>query len=342
MKICHFTDVHLSPLGHVPQSRTDSYHSDVATELFELKQALIREKPDFIVYTGDLFHLKNQSAYSPRDMNYYESLLKDFPPFAAIPGNHDLPKSAYQNVKDSPYTTMCQMLPQTIRDISGKYADIPLMGDFRKIRIVGIPYVAAHSFREAVQNFLAGVNILDDSEPTMYGFLIHVDATPNKILVTLWDSFSYQELADIFPKNSILFMGHIHASFPPWRDPVRNVTISKPWSIGRVLKDYFNTCDILETQHKPSYSVTEIKTVAEGTLINMYYREIPCKAGSEIFVKESLQTQLEKSKEIQDFITSLKNSGTGSDIFFTSDPMTYLNGLNLQKEIFDTIQEYLK
>ena len=175
--------------------------------------------------------------------------------------------------------------------------------------------------------------------------MIHVDATPEKMLVTLWESFSYQALADCFPKNSILFMGHIHASFPPWQDTARNVTISKPWSIGRVIKDYFNQTDILEKQHCPSYSVLTLEDTPEGLSMDMRYKELQGhKKGVDIFQMESLQTQLEKSKEIQSFIQGLKTSlsNTADNVFFTQSPTAYLQGLNLQKEVFDVITEYLK
>lgn len=347
MKICHFSDVHLSPLGHIPQSRTDLYHTEVAEELLNLGKAIKEENADLVLCTGDIFHLKNQSAYSPKDLNYYRDLLKEFPPFYSIPGNHDLPKSAIANIKDSPYTSLTGLLPETIRDISFQYAKIPLRGyNFDTFVLIGIPYVPMSVFKATVENYLSLLQPdLKEHGRILYGFMIHVDATPEKMLVTLWESFSYQELADCFPKNSILFMGHIHASFPPWQDPVRNVTISKPWSIGRVIKDYFNQTDILEKQHLPSYSVLTLEDTPEGLSMNMQYKEIPGhKKGVDIFQLESLQTQLEKSKEIQSFIQGLKNSisNTADNVFFTQSPMAYLQGLNLQKEVFDVITEYLK
>jgi hypothetical protein len=138
-------------------------------------------------------------------------------------------------------------------------------------------------------------------------------------------------------------MGHIHASFAPWQDPVRNVTISKPWSIGRVIKDYFNQTEVLEKQHIPAYSVTEIEDTPDGLALNMYYKPIPgIKNGLDIFQLDSLQTQLEKSKEIQQFIQGLRQQiSSKDDVFFTENPMAYLQKLNLQKEVFDIVTEYL-
>lgn len=344
MKICHFSDIHLSPLGHTPQSRTETYHADVAEEIKTLKRMLEEEKADIIVCSGDMFHLKNQAAYSPRDINYYRNLFADFPPFYSIPGNHDLPKSAIQNVHDSPYTSLLHALPDNIRDISNKTLCFPAGQIFKTFVLCGIPYVPMSNFKAYVQDFVAQEKkkLTPDQSPILWGFLIHVDATPDKMLVNLWESFSYPELAAIFPPNSILFMGHIHASFPVWQDPNRNVFISKPWSIGRVIKDYFNQTDILEKTHIPSYSVTEILQTEEGVQINMFYRPLSdAKLGLSLFQLESLQTQLEKSKDIQRFIEGLKTSMSGDDVFFTQNPMMYLQNLNLRKEIFDVITEYL-
>jgi len=345
MKICHFSDIHLSPLGHIPQSRTELYHTDVAEELLQLGKAIKGEEADLVLFTGDLFHLKNQSAYSPKDLNYYKELLAKFPSFFSIPGNHDLPKSAIANIKDSPYLSLSGLLPEVIKDISFQHIRFPLQGhNFDTFVLIGIPYVPMSVFKTTVEEYISRLQPdLKDCGKILYGFMIHVDATPEKMLVTLWESFSYQELADCFPKNSILFMGHIHASFPPWQDPNRNVTISKPWSIGRVIKDYFNQTDILEKQHLPSYSVLTLEDTPEGLSMNMQYKSIPGhKKGYDIFQLESLQTQLEKSKEIQTFIQGLKDSlSTADNVFFTQSPMMYLQGLNLQKEVFDVITEYL-
>lgn len=345
MKICHFSDIHLSPLGHIPQSRTEQYHTDVANEIKILGQALKDEKADLIVCSGDIFHLKNQSAYSPKDLNYYRDLFEDFPPFCSIPGNHDLPKSAFQNIKDSPYTSLTNLLPTIIKDISWKTCVFPLEGVFKSFVLCGIPYLPMVSFKEEIKRFVEEKNnpLVLQHSPILWGFVIHVDATPEKLLVNLWESFSYEELASLFPNNSILFMGHIHASFLPWQDEKRNITISKPWSIGRVIKDYFNQTDILEKTHIPSYSVITLENTPEGMSLNISYKQIPgVKKGIDIFQVESLQTQLEKSKEIQTFIQGLKKDTSSSDsVFFTQNPMMYLQGLNLQKEIFDLITEYL-
>lgn len=346
MKICHFSDIHLSPLGHIPQSRTEQYHSDVAEEIKILRKSLLEEKADLIVFSGDMFHLKNQSAYSPKDLNYYREIFKDFPPFYCIPGNHDLPKSSLSNIQDSPYTSIINLLPETMRDLSFKFIRIPLPGQtFKTLSLIGIPYTPIANFKSTVTNYISLLDqdpIWKENAPVLYAFLIHVDATPEKLLVNLWESFSYQELADIFPKNSILFMGHIHVSFIPWQDEKRNVFISKPWSIGRVVKDYFNQTDILEKSHLPSYSVFTLEDSPEGMRFNISYKALPgVKKGTEIFKVESLQTQLEKSKEIQTFIQELRNNLSGNNVFFTQNPMVYIQGLNLQKEVFDVITEYL-
>ena len=344
MKICHFSDIHLSPLGHIPQSRTESYHDDVRVEVLALGKALKEENADLILFSGDMFHLKNQSQYSPKDLNYYRELFADFPCFCSIPGNHDLPKSAFQNLRDSPYTSIVNLLSPRLVDLSWTQQILPLEGLFKTFCVFGIPYIPISAFKTTVFHFLEIQRKELDLKysPILWGFMIHVDATPDKMLVNLWESFSYQELADCFPPNSILFMGHIHASFVPWHDPVRNVFISKPWSIGRVIKDYFNQTDILEKTHVPSYSVTTISNTSAGLSVGMEYKTVPgVKKGTEIFQLESLQTQLEKSKEIQDFIQGLKTSISGDDVFFTQNPMLYLQGLNLKKEIFDVITEYL-
>ncbi len=342
-RIAHFSDLHLCPLNHIPQSRTESYHKDVEEELILLRDQL-KQDADVVVFSGDLFHLKNQSAYSPKDMNYYHQILKDFPPFYSIPGNHDLPKSSLANLQDSPYHNLMLSLPNVIRDVSfPNIINIPLPEGktFKRFQIVGIPYIPINTFKDTLTQLFSNFDFQD--KDTFYGFLVHVDATPQAMLVNLWASFVYQELTEIFPKNSILFLGHIHQSFPPFHNPDKNVFISKPWSMGRVVKDYFNQTDILQHQHLPGYSLVELDDSEEGFRVSIQYKPLQGhKAGTDIFVMESLKTQLEKSKEIQNFIQGLKQGmGESTNPFFVADPMLYLQGLNIQKEVFEVIQEYL-
>lgn len=342
-KIVHFTDLHLCPLNHIPLSRTDSYHKDIADELLLLKNQIAAENADAVVFSGDLFHLKNQAAYSPKDLNYYYEILKDFPKFYCIPGNHDLPKSSLANLKDSPYSNLLLSLPN-MQDVSfPNTISIPISEGktFHTFKVIGIPYIPINVFKDTLTNLF---DKFDFREPgVMYGFLVHVDALPEPLLVNLWASFVYQELTEIFPNNSVLMLGHIHQSFPPFHNPQKNVFISKPWSMGRVVKDYFNQTDVLQHQHLPGYSVISFVEAEQGFQVGIEYKPLQgFKPSSDIFVLESLKTQLEKSKEIQNFIQGIKQGmGESTNPFFVADPMLYLQGLNIQKEVFEVIQEYL-
>ncbi|MFA5071284.1 MAG: metallophosphoesterase [Candidatus Pacearchaeota archaeon] len=345
-KIIHFTDLHLSPLNHIPQSRTKDYHEDVRQEIEIMKQTFKDEAADATCFSGDLFHLKNQAAYSPRDLNYYQRLFADFPPMFCIPGNHDLPKSAVVNLPDSPYKTLTDLLPGVFRNLSYPfYVNIPLpFKKFTNMCVIGLPYLNVPAMKEFFKNFNpAGYgNATGDN---LYVFLVHVDATPQPMAIKLWESFTYQELTDLFPDNSILLMGHIHLSFPPFQNVAKNVITSKPWSVGRVIKDYFNQTDILEHLHIPSYSVITLDEDETGFKFGMNYKPFPnFKPSSEIFDLVSLQLQLEKSQEIQKKLMDLKQDVSEiskSSSFFISDPMVYLQGINLQKEVFDIIVEFL-
>lgn len=344
-RIAHFTDWHLSPLNHIPQSRTSYYHTDTAEEIKNLKESLKQEKAETLVFSGDMFHLKNQAAYSPKDLNYYCEVLRDFPLFFSIPGNHDLPKSSIANMKDSPYSNLLNSLPQVMCDISfPKFIKIDLpFQTFKEFYLFGIPYLPVPALKDFLKELPSKFPFADKKD-ALFGFLVHVDATPQSMLVNLWESFNYQELTDLFPSNSILFLGHIHASFPPFHNTTKNVFTSKPWSMGRVIKDYFNQTDVLTHLHTPSYSVVTMDETEEGFRIYIEYKNVAgFKPATEIFDMPSLKVQLEKSKDIQNKIQGWKNEidAAKGNPFFLSDPMLYLQGLKMEKEVFDIITEYL-
>lgn len=144
--VAHITDIHLNPLNKIPAARTDTYHADTAAELENFRQFCIENAVKAVLVSGDVFNLKNSALYAPEHILYYKGIIDAFPcAWYAIPGNHDLPQSAYTNLQKSAYKLLVESCANFI-DVSDRY-ELLTFDDGLQIAISGIPYVGVSDFK---------------------------------------------------------------------------------------------------------------------------------------------------------------------------------------------------
>jgi hypothetical protein len=341
----HVTDTHFSPLNKAPQSRSASYNDDVAFELNAFNDILKKEKPDCILFSGDFFHLKSQDSYNPGDINYYSKFLTEWDlPIYACPGNHDLPKASYDLVEKTAYRNLTLTVPKLF-DLPWRSCQITKWETpVGPVVITGIPYFPLAQLFDKLKE-------LDEAITPVRGFkivLLHTDALPNDLKVSFFQTCSWGDLQNLLPHAHLLCLGHIHMSFPIYSgmSPLTGEPqfISKPWSFGRVVKDYFQNPEILEHQHKPSYADIKLYSEDGGPLqVEIEYKVIPHRPFSQIFNPESLKRELESSGKISQFIQSLRSEhGSLDNAFRVEDPQEYLRKSNIPDTVRALIEKYLE
>lgn len=290
LRIAHISDLHLCPLDRIPISRTTSYHQDVRDELMDLIRKVNESGAEYLFISGDINHIKTASAYQSRDINYYTEIFRHLKlKTLAIPGNHDLPFSSFSEVEKTPYRNLINSA--NITDLSNKVLQLT-----EEIKVIGIPfYPTAHAL------CLLGQIPQKKTPNEITITLVHLDALPEAIPLP-WKIISYADLCAAGPNVDLFLLGHVHLSFAPWTNG--NQWISKPWSIGRIAKDYFNKENPLKLNHKPQLSLIDIDPSSPKP-ISINYIELEHKPFSEVFVEEALKKQIEKSEKVTNYLQTI-------------------------------------
>lgn len=339
IKIVHCSDLHFNPLSRIPQSRTDSFHEDIKSKWDWLCGFMAEQNIKIGLISGDIFHLKRSSEYHPRDINYYTRLIQSSGAmWYSIPGNHDLPASAYDNKDHSAYQTLCNAT-SNLNDIS--WSAVSFGEGESIVNVIGIPYLKLKQTMEA----LPGINEGLSKYQGIKIVLLHIDALPDPGDFTMWDIVKYDQILDLVPNGDIFCLGHIHQGYDVYSraQGERTQLVSKPWSFSRVVKDYYNKTDIIEYRHKPSVAVINICRDTIGCSVQIDYHEIPHRSFESAFQRESIQRQLENSAKVRSFIEDLKQSyGDAHKAFDIADPNLTLAGMEISSTVRDIINQYLE
>lgn len=339
-KIVHATDLHLNPISKIPRSRSDSFHGDIKFKLEGLGKIIKDNEIDMMLMSGDLFHLKNQSLYTPVNLNYYQKLLEDLEvDIKTIPGNHDLSKSSYDNIEKSAYKSLTEMA-QNVQDLAWKKISrkITCGGKEVDINIFGLPFYDIErmvgyikGFHDKVISNHNGINIL----------MLHMDALPDNSMPLFWQTISYKELLKYIPNVNITCLGHIHQSFDVFSE--NGQMISKPWAFSRVVNDSYVKSNILEKTHIPSIAIIEFIDRNGKLIVEIKYKSVPFVKFDLAFKKNDLLKALDESKKVKSFVEELKKQyGSVSDAFKIESPEDFLQSLNVSKEVLDCIERYLE
>lgn len=337
----HLTDLHLSPLNRTPQSRSDTYHVDTKYELEQFAQIVNREQPNAVLVSGDYFHNKNQLLYSPPDVEHYRKLFAAIEtPILGIPGNHDLPKSSYDLVEGTAYQNLLNTSNGHIKDVYLDPQTFALDAGIQ-VHVHGIPYF---SLEKLFTEYLPRLEAELAAKSGLKIVLLHPDALPRSDLPMHFEVCSWDDLCNALPSANLICLGHIHQSFPVYQrqGPKGPQFVSKPWSFGRIVKDYFATSDHFEHEHRPMYADIHLQLLEGKPKLTVEYKEIPYIPFARAFNAESLRRDIEKSGKIASFITSLRqNYGTVEDAFKIEDPEAFLARTQISPEVRAIIDHYL-
>src|ERR1019366_1448356 len=351
--IC-ISDSHWNPRLRIPQSRTETYHEDCLKEWNAFTKLVWKEKKvSGVIHAGDWFHLKNQSLYPPGDILYYRDWVLGLQcPVFTVPGNHDLPQSSYDNVQKTAYQTLVHATPN-MHDFSFQTEQVNSLmfgevneGSYPQLYISGIPYLPLDKLAPACRELDARLADL----PGIHIVILHPDAIPGNEALPFLQTCSWSDLLRALPHATVLILGHIHNSFPILQTTEFSASgspqfVCKPWSFGRVVKDYHQGTTVLEHQHKISYTQIQIG-VKEGQggngkiVIHCEYHEIPQISFEKAFSRETLRREVEKAEKVSSFISSLKDQGTIEDAFSIENPKDYLDRMTVSQEVREIINYY--
>lgn len=334
----HLTDLHLCPLHKQPQSRSETFHTDIRNKFSYVANYIKKNDIEFVLLSGDIFHTKASSEYSPETLLYYSSLFQSWEvPIYCIAGNHDLQKSSIANINRSAYKLIVSCTPN-LTDVSycidtfgRSFGAEGFILEHEGIAISGIPY---HPLAET-QKLLELINeeFAKVSSDLYTICLLHTDAIPEKVPL-YWEVMGYDEVFARSSNIDLICQGHIHLQFPIQNNG--KTEISKPWSFTRTVKDYYTKTEILEHQHKPSMGVFK-----EGNA--PHYEEIEHIEFSKAFLTDSVKKQMQDSGRLNSFIEEIgKNFEDLGKVFDIESPEQYLEKIEISKEVRDVIDKYVK
>lgn len=339
----HFTDIHLSPLNRIPASRTETYHADCAAELRSLWAEGERLKVDSYFFSGDVFNLKRSELYAPEHILHYVRLFEEAArPIYGIPGNHDLPKSSYGELHRSAYKLFTDASTNFI-DVSFKPKHITL--GVIPLTIMGIPFLPNEETATAISQAASQMAINDYSGNTLKVLLVHTDIAPASMPMH-WDFFSYDDLMAMAPQINVFCGGHIHQRYPLYFNEQTGQVISKPFSMGRVYKDYFVSTEDENLRHLPEYALIDVLHDPEtgAFKVDLSYHPVPDAVPFEAaFNFDTLKQELENSARTSTFIEDLQRQfGSAHDAFSIPDPEKFLAQQSLPAEVAAVIHDYLE
>ena len=328
MKILHFTDPHLNPLNAIPQGRTGSFHEDVLAELTALREVVVREDIALVCLSGDVFNLKRPERYRPQDVIHYRDIFESFNvPIFCIPGNHDMPLASVDEMHRAPYTLLVEATPN-MRDVSHKVVK------FGSVTVSGVPYYPSDGIESRLEHHNSK---LDPGVRNVV--LLHLDVYPDVARRPPWiEGLDYDDLTRLMPNATIFLMGHIHVSFDVEARKESRQLWSKPYSFGRVVKDYFATMEDIAVRHVPAYCILEM---GEG-YVEARYDHVPHRPPDACFRLDTLQRRLERNEKLRDYLESLEDSVHPSE-FRLESPADWLRArrAEIPEPVQAIIDEYV-
>ena len=326
----------------MPQSRSESFHLDIKNKFGWVEDYIRDNQISFVILSGDIFHIKAGSEYTPEAILYYTTMFEKWKvPIYTIPGNHDLQKSSIFNIEKSAYKVIVKST-SNMMDVSyhinsfhrpNGSEGMEYLQD-HNIVISGIPYLPLVE----TMGHLKQINEDFSKRPDTYRIcLLHTDAIPNNDIPLHWATASYEDIFERSSNIDLICQGHIHLQFPLHSSG--RTTISKPWSFSRVTKDYHVRTEILEHQHKPSITLV---TKEDGKEITYEYIEIGHTPYEIAFQKDSVKKQLEDHGVLQSFIQDLRQEfGSSSKAFSLDTPENLLDQVDVPEEVREVIKQYL-
>lgn len=358
--IAHLTDTHFPPFaaGNIPQGRTETFFEDQDKEWYAFVQLCKDSGVRAVVISGDIVHLKEYSHYRVRDIHRICNMLNALGvPVYLIPGNHDLRNSNLDNYGDSVLRAVVRMSESNSINVMDHVQTISLTAEgvdnAIDISISGSAYASLED------TFERGLPALNDRLANAPGFkigLVHTDAMQKgaKYLPGHGIMASFDDVLDALPAADLVCGGHIHHGSGIYAREVdgRPQWYSKPFSFGRVVKDYFATSTDMREQHIPTCTIVNFvapdASNPGAVQVRMVETIIPYVPFERAFVPDQLKRILEREQEmsavlgkisdIRDQIAANANDPTAVQELITPD--TVLASMDIQKDVRDVIAHY--
>lgn len=263
-----------------PRYRTDSYPEDIFNKLSEANKIARKQKCDFILYTGDLFHNPAASRVSHYLVNAWMMILDEAPcPVYIVPGNHDLAAGRLDSLPKQPLGTL------------GLHPNATLMKDGEIYEPVGGRTLCAVGWNYAIN---AGYiqSIVGLSNPVTIDVLaLHapIMAKPNPHFLTI-------QPGELKGLARVISYGHIHAPAPVYREG--NTTFSNPGALGRCTLG--NDEDFTR---EPAVAIVTMENEDSKPWID--YTPVPHRPAEEVYRTELHSAREDESEAIAQFVQSL-------------------------------------
>lgn len=210
-----------------PGRRNSGYADQIFLKIQEAINICILSKADYLVITGDVFHIKSSVRNSHAIVNRLIKILRGVPcKIIIVPGNHDIVYGTLDCLDKQPLGVVISALQDKI----WKECDFDVMP--------GSANYVGSNCRENILNF----------EPSSDILLAHAPIVPDK---GVFDAISADEIAG---KWKLVIYGHIHAQHGIYR--VGDTCFVNPGALSRgTISDvsFFNA----DMSRKPGVAVVE-------------------------------------------------------------------------------------
>jgi len=278
MKFLQINDVHLSDKN--PRYRTDSYKEDVLDKLRFCMNLAEEKSVDFVLFTGDLFHVPQASKVSHRLVNDWLSIFDLSPcPIFIVPGNHDISGGRLDNLDRQPIGTLGAHSKATILEDG-------IVHDINGVTLCGVGW-----------NYSISADYIKSKLPKEKIDVLALHAPISLKSNPFFETIGWEELDGT---ARLVSYGHMHTPEEPGR--IEDTWFVNPGSLSRrsLGKSQIDDPDQIRTPQVALIDIT--KDSVETT-----YFVVDCRPASEVYRFEHYELQQENSK-VSEFVKSLRSS----------------------------------
>lgn len=188
MKALLVGDIHLA--DRPPSIRTETYADDIVAKLEQTVELAEEHEVDFVVWAGDVFHVKTPSRTSHRLVQRAADIVKAYPvPCLIVPGNHDMQHDRLESLSSQPLGTLF------------KAGAAPLVGDYEGV-VFGIPWL--YDWRRELLGYM---DRWQESEARL--MVTHAPLVPPG-QSRPYEVIDAEDWAELMGRFGDVYYGHIH------------------------------------------------------------------------------------------------------------------------------------
>ena len=335
-----------------PVGRTDSFFRDIRAKVDYLVDFCKKRDIFTVCVAGDLLDRGKPSDYTLPVLRSVSSVLSRFKEegidLVVIQGNHDMPTGGF-NTEDYGNSVITYLANQGLLvDVSSRSVSFNECGfsphkvsfesdcDF-SVYVSGIGYCASDvDFRSNVEiynkhllDFRQSL-VLDDP---IFITLLHQHVLPDGVDFPWEFSYSYSEIAKMFPYSNIIFAGHNHKGFGDnfYHEYVcedgRKVYFISPTAFTRLARDK----SILDGNEDPVVTVAEFDCNIHGNVMSVESYPIECRSACDVFVVDEFEVETRFKSDLTEFNAMVRSFRTGSQV----------DSIEVPDKVKDLVSDYL-